>query len=608
MLATIRAALSSSAGADEEIPTRPARYDDEDTTPTSPREIAGWYCYGIAAEVFAVCGVGSFLPLTLEQLARENGTLQTSRLPCWGSSAPENKGDEQCVVHVLGLQTTTASFAMYTFSLAVLVQALTLISFSALADYERNRKSLLLSFGLIGSATSMMFILVAPSVFILGSILVVIGVTCLGSSFVVLNSFLPLLVANHPTIRGAGAGEDEGGVEEMADLSGNNETNEWGAWEDNDSLNAMPADEDHRKASGHRKIDQSESSASSLQLSTKISSKGVGLGYCAAVLVQILSIILLILLNKTALAKKSGSIPLRFILLVVGIWWCAFTLVTRQWLRDRPGPPLATSKYSRQARWRVWLRLVGFAWKSLWQTVTIAVRLRQVIVFLVAWFLLSDAMATVSGTAILFARTELHMSTTAIGCLSVTVTLSGMAGAFLWPHVSRRLGLESNQTIMVCIALFELIPLYGMLAYIPFVKRWGVIGLQQPWEIFPLGIIHGIVSGGLASYCRSFFGLLIPPGSEAAFYALYAATDKGSSFIGPAIVGVLIDATSTVRVGFVFIAVLIVLPIPLVWMVNAEKGRQEALAMAASLSKSHDFDRGNAEDGMEAEGLLARRS
>jgi UMF1 family MFS transporter len=168
--------------------------------------------------------------------------------------------------------------------------------------------------------------------------------------------------------------------------------------------------------------------------------------------------------------------------------------------------------------------------------------------------------------------------------------------------------LESNHTIILCIALFEIIPLYGMLAYIPFVKKWGVIGLQQPWEIFPLGIIHGVVSGGLASYCRSFFGLLIPPGSEAAFYALYAATDKGSSFIGPAVVGVLIDATGQVRSGFFFIAVLIVLPIPLVWMVNAEKGRRDALAMADTLQEGHKSPGGATHDAQEAEGLLARES
>lgn len=135
MLSSIFAALRTPPSPPTEGPERPPRYVGDDTTPTTHREILGWYSYGVAAEVFAVCGVGSFLPLTLEQLAREHGTLQNSHLPCWGPDAPENNGDDQCVVGILGLQINTASFAMYTFSLAVLIQALTLISFSALADY-----------------------------------------------------------------------------------------------------------------------------------------------------------------------------------------------------------------------------------------------------------------------------------------------------------------------------------------------------------------------------------------------------------------------------------------------------------------------------------------
>lgn len=155
MLSSIFAAFQSPE-APEGVQQRPPRYVGEDTTPTSRQEILGWYSYGIAAEVFAVCGVGSythylllncilivfpflgsFLPLTLEQLARERGTLQTSRLPCTGPSAGNstNNEDGQCVVPIFGLEINTASFAMYTFSLAVLIQALTLISFSALADY-----------------------------------------------------------------------------------------------------------------------------------------------------------------------------------------------------------------------------------------------------------------------------------------------------------------------------------------------------------------------------------------------------------------------------------------------------------------------------------------
>jgi len=59
--------------------------------------------------------------------------------------------------------------------------------------------------------------------------------------------------------------------------------------------------------------------------------------------------------------------------------------------------------------------------------------------------------------------------------------------------------------------------------------------------------VYGFVMGGLSSFCRSLFGELIPPGFEAAFYALYAITDKGSSVFGPAIVGAITDAYGEIR-------------------------------------------------------------
>jgi UMF1 family MFS transporter len=37
---------------------RDPRYDEEDTSFTTKKELLGWYSYGLAAEVFAVCGVG----------------------------------------------------------------------------------------------------------------------------------------------------------------------------------------------------------------------------------------------------------------------------------------------------------------------------------------------------------------------------------------------------------------------------------------------------------------------------------------------------------------------------------------------------------------------
>ncbi|KAK2873483.1 Autophagy protein 22 [Arthroderma sp. PD_2] len=217
-------------------------------------------------------------------------------------------------------------------------------------------------------------------------------------------------------------------------------------------------------------------------------------------------------------------------------------------------------------------------------------RLKDVVLFLAAWFLLSDGIATVSGTAVLFAKTQLKMKLAALGMINVITMISGVCGAFYWSYVSRLLGLRPSQTIIACICIFEIIPLYGLLGYFPPIQRLGVLGLQQSWEMYPLGAIYGLVIGGLSSYCRSFFGELIPHGFEASFYALYAITDKGSSFFGPAIVGAITDRYGEIRPAFFFLALLIIIPLPLMMLVDAERGKRDADLLVRELEGSTDVD------------------
>jgi UMF1 family MFS transporter len=47
----------------------------------------------------------------------------------------DNGQKDQCLISFLGAEVTTASFAMYTSSAAVVVQAITLICVSSFADY-----------------------------------------------------------------------------------------------------------------------------------------------------------------------------------------------------------------------------------------------------------------------------------------------------------------------------------------------------------------------------------------------------------------------------------------------------------------------------------------
>ncbi|KAN0104964.1 Autophagy-related protein 22-like protein [Hyaloscypha variabilis] len=560
---------------------RGPRYDGEDLSPTTNLELRGFYAYGLAAEVYAVCGIGSFVPVTLEQLAREGGVLWSDKTtPCVAKTAGKGAAalaarllsraastdNNQCVVRVLGAELTTSSFAMYTFSIAVFTQALALVSFSSIADHATYRKKLLVAFGFTGAISSMMFIFIVPQIFVLGSLLTIIGVTCLGSSFVILNSYIPLLVANHPQTQG----EDDG----------LNRTSSFPLEPLSPGLRRRDSSERdglHTVAHSSR-LQKTDSPA--LKLSTQISSKGVGIGYMAAVSVQIICILILFVMSKL---NVSSTLALRIALLFVGIWWFVFTIPASMWLKDRPGPPLRTGISG--GRIRSCLAYTSFAWLSLWKTIKVAAKLRQAVIFLIAWFLLSDAIATVSGTAILFARTELRMGTVAIAILSITATASGIAGATIWPILSRRFGWKTNHTLVACLCFMEVVPLYGLLGYLPFFQSLGWGGLQQAWEIYPLGFIHGFVMGGISSYARSFFGRLIPPGSEAAFYALFAITDKGSSAVGPAIVGAIVDATGTIRPAFFFLAVLIAVPAPLIWMVDVEQGQADAVRLAGVMKK-----------------------
>ena len=71
----------SFAGDDEAVRPRndaAARYEGEDTSLTTKRELHGWFAYTIAAEVFAVVGVGeplSHIHAQISPIALPNNTM-----------------------------------------------------------------------------------------------------------------------------------------------------------------------------------------------------------------------------------------------------------------------------------------------------------------------------------------------------------------------------------------------------------------------------------------------------------------------------------------------------------------------------------------------------
>lgn len=260
-------------------------------------------------------------------MARENGVLLSDlTTPCGSSSTPTPglppgpgavKDLGQCVVYVLGIQINTASFAMYTFSLSVLFQALLVVSISCAADHGNYRKRLLLVFAFAGSVATMAFLPIVPKVYLLAALLAMISNTCFGASFVLLNSFLPLLVRHHPktqyitpdftpelpsTILEQQVPENFLSESEGETLA--------------DSTAALLASTSHTTDPplANQKITSLE-----LQLSTHISSTGIGIGYSAGLFLQCVCIIVVFAMGST-------TFSLRVVLFLIGAWWCIFTI------------------------------------------------------------------------------------------------------------------------------------------------------------------------------------------------------------------------------------------------------------------------------------------
>ena len=368
-----------------------------------------------------------------------------------------------------------------------------------------------------------------------------------------LNAFLPLLVRNHPSLKSA--------VEEIPP-------------QEEGEYAVVPQDETAQLAQAD--VITPSSTRQSLLLSTRISTQGIAIGYASGVLIQLLTIPLVIYTGSTT---KS----LQFAVLVSGVWWAIFSVPPAIWMRPRPGPPLPASKSNGHIR-RV-LEYIIYGWTVIFGTLAQARRLRDVMFFLAAWFLLSDGCTTITSTAILFAKTTLGIGPSGLALIGILATTSGIIGAILWPRLlTPRLKFLHNsphRTILFIIALLLLIPLYGLLGFIPIFKSLGYGGLINKNEIYVVGFLFGFLYGGLQGYCRSFFGELIPRGLEANMFALYAVTDKGSSAVGPMVVGLITDLTHEIRWAFLFLGFMIAASIPLMANIDVVRGRADAEAWSA---------------------------
>ncbi|KAF8198395.1 autophagy-related protein 22-like protein [Mycena galopus ATCC 62051] len=530
-----------------------------DSSKLYKKRLHGWLSYAFASEVFVIVSLTLFLPICLEQFARDNGFLLPERTQrCTaviGSDPTSTEPTGRCVVKIGWLWIDTASFSLYVYSLSVALQALTVISMGGIADHPPHRKILLLTFAFFGALSATTFLILPSSspVWLLSALLASIANVGFGASVVAMNSYLPSLAKDAPEV-----------VQVMTEIQESEDDDQEHVSENPDAPLIAPSEE---RTALRARYDNELSRAMS-----RISSLGIAMGYGAGICLLIVALI--------PVTKLHGSTwSLRLAIGLSGIWWAVFTIPAALWL---PGASAATSEdaawqESADGKWSAGREIIA-AWKRLGGMLhpREIKRLRNTFKYLAAWFLLSDGFTTITSTAVLFGKTVLHMEPTSLILIGVLTPFSGIMGSLLWPMLQRRFGWSNLRVIVTLVLLASAIPAYGCLGFLIRGKNLHFGGLTTPGEMFGLALYFGSIYGAFQSYARAFYAELLPPGEEARWYGLFSITDKSSSFIGPLVVGLISDATGNIRYAFFFLVFMIWAAVPVLMSVDVETGRKDA--------------------------------
>jgi UMF1 family MFS transporter len=256
----------------------------------------------------------------------------------------------------------------------------------------------------------------------------------------------------------------------------------------------------------------------------------------------------------------------RLAISIGGVWWAAWSVWTILYLKPHPGKALPAGE---------WLLTKG--WVSTAATLRQAASFPETFKFLIAYFLYSDSYSTIGYLGVLVMQQQMCLPSFLVGIVLLEVLAFAVAGNILSLRIQYHFNAQPKQMIFLALSGYVLLCGLGLLGLIP----GSPIGLKTVPEAFIFGAVHGMMLGPVQSYSRTLFSDLVIPGKEAEFFALFEITDKGSSWLGPLVVGEVYRVTRSINAGFVYLMAMTAFPALLLLTVDHRKGMRQVRLLAS---------------------------
>jgi UMF1 family MFS transporter len=282
----------------------------------------------------------------------------------------------------------------------------------------------------------------------------------------------------------------------------------------------------------------------------RVSSRGWALGYLGGGLLLAGN---LVVVQAHDVLGLSTTGAVRISLASAGVWWAAFTLVPVLGLRDRP--PVGVSSHPGGAiRQNV---------AQLFATLREARAYPMTLLFLVAYLFFNDGVQTVIYASSVYASGQLGLGQDVLIATILLVQFVAFGGALLFGWVAARFG--SRRTILV--ALWVWVAVVVAAFFLP---------ARQVAPILVLGVFIGIVLGGTQALSRSLYSQFVPRGREAEYFSLYQACERGTSWFGTLVFGLVHQLTDSYRPAIAALVVFFVVGFVLLLAVDPRRAVRDA--------------------------------
>lgn len=288
----------------------------------------------------------------------------------------------------------------------------------------------------------------------------------------------------------------------------------------------------------------------------RLSCKGYAYGYVGGGLQFALALGLLASHRQLGMAQ---DLVARLGMVMAGLWWAGFTLVTARHLSEMPSRDIPFHVACRRSQWLGTL-VAGFS-RTL-KTARQVRRYRHLVTFLLAYMFYNDGIQTAINMATIYGKDELGLSTIALMATLLTIQLVATVGSLLFSRVAELMG--TRRAVMLTLVIWSVV---AVVAYF----------IQSAREFYALGVVVGLVLGGSQSLSRSLYGFIIPRQSSAEFYGFYTLFSKFSSIWGPWVFAVITLMTGSARTAILSLVVFFLVGLVLLLLVDEDKAREVGL-------------------------------